>query len=158
MSDDDWQWTFDLVLRHAFLVAQIGGRALVEGGGGVLAFVASISGLTSSPMHAPYGAAKAALMSLVRSVAVEIGPKGVRVNAVAPGGTLTPRMLEVLSADAQEAAARAVPSRRMAVPPDLAGALLFTVSDLASYVNGQVLVLDGGGHQSFPYSVEHFDE
>src|SRR3954471_11504792 len=55
-TDAEWEWTFDMVLRHAFLVAQVGGRALADGGGGVLAFVASISGLTSSPMHAAYGA------------------------------------------------------------------------------------------------------
>ncbi len=156
-TDDDWEWTFDLVLRQAFLVAQIGGGALAERGGGVLAFVASISGLTSSPLHAAYGAAKAGLMSLVRSAAVELGPRGVRVNAVAPAGTTTPRMLEVLDAEARESITQAVPLRRMAEPADIAGSLLFVVSDLASFVNGQVLVVDGGGHQSFPYPVGHLD-
>ncbi|HUP73148.1 MAG TPA: SDR family oxidoreductase [Acidimicrobiales bacterium] len=156
-TDAEWEWTFDMVLRHAFLVAQVGGRAIADGGGGVLAFVASISGLTSSPMHAAYGAAKAALMSLVRSVAVELGPRGVRVNAVAPGGTLTPRMLEVLSPDERESMAQLVPSRRLSEPSDIAGGLLFVVSDLAANVTGQVLVVDGGGHIAYPYPVDQLD-
>ena len=157
-TDDEWQWTFDMVLRHAFLVAQIGGRALADGGGGVLAFVASISGLTSSPMHAAYGAAKAGLMSLVRSVAVELGPRGVRVNAVAPGGTLTPRMLEVLSPEERARVSQIVPTRRLSEPSDIAGSLLFAVSDLAANVTGQVLVVDGGGHIAYPYPVDQLDD
>jgi NAD(P)-dependent dehydrogenase (short-subunit alcohol dehydrogenase family) len=157
-TDADWQWTFDMVLRHAFLVAQVGGGALADGGGGVLAFVASISGLTSSPMHAAYGAAKAALMSLVRSVAVELGPRGVRVNAVAPGGTLTPRMLEVLSPEERTRVAQVVPSRRLSDPSEIASGLLFAVSDLASNVTGQVLVVDGGGHVAYPYPVDQLGE
>ena len=156
-TDAEWEWTFDMVLRHAFLVAQVGGRAIADGGRGVLAFVASISGLTSSPMHAAYGAAKAALMSLVRSVAVELGPRGVRVNAVAPGGTLTPRMLEVLSPEERESMAQLVPTRRMSQPSDIASGLLFVVSDLAANVTGQVLVVDGGGHIAYPYPVDQLD-
>jgi NAD(P)-dependent dehydrogenase (short-subunit alcohol dehydrogenase family) len=156
-TDTEWEWTFDMVLRHAFLVAQIGGRALADGGGGVLAFVASISGLTSSPMHAAYGAAKAGLMSLVRSAAVELGPRGVRVNAVAPGGTLTPRMVEMLSPDERASMAHLVPSRRLSEPSDIAGGLLFAVSDLAANVTGQVLVVDGGGHIQYPYPVDQLD-
>jgi NAD(P)-dependent dehydrogenase (short-subunit alcohol dehydrogenase family) len=157
-TEADWEWTFDIVLRHAFRVAQIGGRALADSGGGVIAFVASISGLTSSPMHAPYGAAKAALMSLVRSVAVELGPRGVRVNAVAPGGTLTPRMLEVLSPESRAVVTRVVPSGRLSEPADIAGGILFAVSDLAANVTGQVLVVDGGGHIAYPYPVDHLGD
>src|SRR5687768_7667340 len=81
-SDEDWDWTFGMVLRHAFLLAQIGGRAMAETGG-VLTFIASVSGITSAPLHAPYGAAKAGLVSLIRTTAVELGPKGIRSNGVA---------------------------------------------------------------------------
>ena len=80
VSDDEWAWHFDIVLRHAYLAVQLGGRLLADGG--VMVFVASVSGLTSAPRHAAYGAAKAGLMSLVRTAAVELGPAGVRVNAV----------------------------------------------------------------------------
>ena len=67
LTDEDWDWHFDIVLRHAFLAMQIGGRALAAAGGGVMVFVASVSGITSAPRHAAYGAAKAGLMSLVRT-------------------------------------------------------------------------------------------
>src|SRR6185295_5005187 len=66
LSDDDWRWSFDMVLGHAFLLAQLGGKALADDGGGVMVFVASVSALTSAPRHAAYGAAKAGLVSLVR--------------------------------------------------------------------------------------------
>jgi NAD(P)-dependent dehydrogenase (short-subunit alcohol dehydrogenase family) len=154
-TDDDWEWTFDIVLRHALLVGQIGGRRLAATGGGVLAFVASISGLTSAPKHAAYGAAKAGLMSLVRTLAVELGPAGVKVNAVAPGGTWTPRMSAALGDDAREIISAGIPRRRMALSDDIASALLFLCSPLSDYVHGQVLVVDGGGHIDYPYSMEH---
>ena len=80
LSDEEWDWHFDVVLRHAYLAAQVGGRALLGAGGGTLVFVASVSGLTSAPRHAAYGAAKAGLMSLTRTAAVELGPAGVRVE------------------------------------------------------------------------------
>jgi NAD(P)-dependent dehydrogenase (short-subunit alcohol dehydrogenase family) len=154
-SDDDWQWTLDIVLRHAVVAGQVAGRIMSEGGGGgVIAYVASISALTSAPMHAAYGAAKAALMSLVRSMAVELGPAGIRVNAVAPGGTLTPRIAALLGEAGQQASAKAVPLGRMAQPADIAAGLLFLLSDLADFVTGQVLVVDGGGHVKYPYSMD----
>jgi NAD(P)-dependent dehydrogenase (short-subunit alcohol dehydrogenase family) len=154
-TDDDWAWTFDMVLRHALLIGQIGGRRLAAGGGGVLAFVASISGLTSAPKHAAYGAAKAGLMSLVRTLAVELGPAGVKVNAVAPGGTWTPRMSAALGDEARETISAGIPRRRMALSEDIAAALLFVCTPLSDYVHGQVLVVDGGGHIDYPYSMEH---
>ena len=151
VTDDEFGATFDIVLRHVYLAIQVGGAALVADGGGVLSFVASISGLTSAPRHGPYGAAKAALMALVRTAAVELGPAGVRVNAVAPGGVLTPRMAPLLDGEIRRRTEAVVPLRRMAVPRDIANGLLFLSSDLASFVTGQILTIDGGGHISFPY-------
>jgi len=153
-TDEDWDWTLEIVLRHALLVGQIGGREFVDNGGGVLAFVASISGLTSSPQHAVYGAAKAGLMSLVRTLAVELGPAGVKVNAVAPGGTWTPRMAQAIGEEGRRVISERIPRRRMAIPADIAAGLLFLCSPLSDYVHGQVLVVDGGGHIAYPYSME----
>ena len=93
MTDEEWDWHFDIVLRHAFLAMQYGGRAMAASGGGAMVFVASVSGITSAPRHSAYGAAKAGLMSLVRTGAVEMGPSGIRVNAVAPGVVWTPARL-----------------------------------------------------------------
>ena len=151
VGDGDWDWQFDIVLRHAYLAVQLGGQRLAAGSGGVLAFVASVSGLTSAPNHAAYGAAKAGLMALVRSAAVELGPSQVRVNAVAPGVVWTPRVSAQLGADGEARNVANTPLRRVAQPADIAAALLFLCSDLASYVTGQTLVVDGGVGAKFPY-------
>src|SRR5262249_58598848 len=82
-TDEDWDWSFGMVLRHAYLSAQLAGGVMADRGG-VMGFVASVSGLTSAPHHAAYGAAKAGLMSLVRTIALELRPQGVRANALPP--------------------------------------------------------------------------
>ena len=151
-SDEDWDWTFGMVLRHAFLLAQVGGRALSDHGG-VMAFVASVSGITSAPLHAPYGAAKAGLVSLIRTTAVELGPKGVRANGVAPGVVWTPRISALLGDQGRDDQARNAPLRRVAQPADIAAATLYLCSDLSAYVTGQVLVVDGGVSAKFPYGM-----
>ena len=151
ITDEEWDWHFDIVLRHAFLAAQIGGRMMAAFGGGVLVFVASVSGITSAPNHGAYGAAKAGLMSLVRSAAVELGPSGVRVNAVAPGVVWTPRISVYLGDEGRERNNANTPLRRIAEPADIAAALLFFASDLSSFVTGQTLVVDGGVGAKFPY-------
>jgi NAD(P)-dependent dehydrogenase (short-subunit alcohol dehydrogenase family) len=150
-SDEDWDWNFDMVLRHAFLFAQIAGRAMLDSGaGGSMVFVASVSGITGAPRHAAYGAAKAGLMSLVRSLAVELGPL-VRANAVAPGFVWTPRIAAVLGDEGKAKMERNPPLKRLAQPADVASAILYLASDLSAYVTGQTLVVDGGVNAKFPY-------
>ena len=151
LTDDEWNWHFDICLRHAFLAMQLGGRALAAAGGGAMVFVASVSGITSAPRHSAYGAAKAGLMSLVRSAAVELGPSNVRVNAVAPGVVWTPRVSGLLGDEGRERNERNAPLRRVAYPADIASALLFLASDLAACVSGQTLVVDCGVGAKFPY-------
>ena len=150
LTDDDWEWHQEIVLRHAFYAMQLGGRALAERGGSMV-FVASVSGISSAPQHAAYGVAKAGLMSLVRTAAIEFGPQGVRVNAVAPGVVWTPRVSAYLGDEGLERNRANTPLRRVAQPADIAAAILFLVSDLASYVTGQTLVVDGGVGTKFPY-------
>jgi NAD(P)-dependent dehydrogenase (short-subunit alcohol dehydrogenase family) len=152
IDDESWDWALDMNLRHAYLLAQEVGRTMVANGGGTMVFIASVSGLTAAPMHAAYGAAKAGLMAWVQSVAVELGPHGVRANAVAPGTILTPRMDAVFT-DAQRAANDSnAPLGRMGATPDIAGAALFLSSDLSAYVTGRTLVVDGGVDAKFPYN------
>jgi len=150
MTDEEWDWHFDIVLRHAFLAMQYGGRAMRDHGG-TMVFVASVSGLTSAPRHSAYGAAKAGLMSLVRTGAVELGPFGIRVNAVAPGVVWTPRVSAFLGEEGHARNVTNTPLRRVAQPADIAAALLFFASDLAAYVTGQTLTVDGGVGAKFPY-------
>ncbi|MHB8511591.1 MAG: SDR family NAD(P)-dependent oxidoreductase [Actinomycetota bacterium] len=148
-SDEDWNWTFDIVLRHAFLFSQAAAKAMPNGG--VMTFVASVSGITSAPLHAAYGAAKAGLMAWVRSLAVELGPRGIRANAVAPGLVWTPRVGGYLGEKGRAINERNTPLRRVAEPSDIASAILYLSSDLASFVTGQTLVVDGGVGSKFPY-------
>jgi len=150
VDDDNWNWHFDIVLRHAFLAMQLGAAAMKESGGAMV-FVASVSGVTSAPLHAAYGAAKAGLMSLVRTGAVEFGRDNVRVNAVAPGMVWTPRVSSYVDEAGKKRNEDNTPLRRVALPADIAGPLLFFMSDLAGYVTGQTLIVDGGVAAKFPY-------
>lgn len=154
LSDSDWSSTHDLVLRHAWLAIRHFGRVLADRGAGSLTFVASVSGLGTAPGHAAYGAYKAGLGSLVRTAALELGPAGVRVNAVAPGFTLTPRMREVLDEAQLANAGAAEPLPRWTTPSDIAAGISFLVSDLAVAVTGQVLVMDGGATITYPYRLQ----
>jgi NAD(P)-dependent dehydrogenase (short-subunit alcohol dehydrogenase family) len=151
LDDETWDWQFDIVLRHAMLAMQYGSRAMAAMGGGTIVFVASVSGITSAPRHAAYGAAKAGLLSLVRTGAVELGPSGIRVNAVAPGVVWTPRVSAFLGDEGHRRNVDNTPLGRVAQPADIAAAILFLTSDMSSYVTGQTLVVDGGVAAKFPY-------
>ena len=133
----------DRNLRSAVVVHQCVAAAMAADElGGSIVSISAATGLASSPFHALYGAAKAALIALARTEAVEWGPLGIRVNTVAPGGVQTRP-----AADPEEMARSeraAVPLGRRAVPDDIAGAALFLLSDLSSYISGHTLVLDGG--------------
>ena len=97
LSDDDWEYSVDAVLRQFFNLSRAAGRVLVaQGSGGSLVSISSVSGIGGAPFHAPYGAAKAGLMSLTRSLAIELAAAGIRVNSVAPGAVATPRVVERL--------------------------------------------------------------
>lgn len=153
-SDEDWDWHQRVNIRHAFLLAQLGGRALTRHGGGTLVFVASIAGVSGAQNQAAYGAAKAGVISLVKSAAVELGPHQVRVNAVAPGVICTPRVGAALGSERRQAWAESTPLRRLGRPSDIASTALFLSCDLSSFMTGQTLVVDGGTGQKFPYPTE----
>jgi NAD(P)-dependent dehydrogenase (short-subunit alcohol dehydrogenase family) len=131
-------------LRYIFLAARELARRLIERGApGAIACVASVDGMIASTNHAAYGAAKAGLVHLAKSLAGEWSQYGVRFNVVAPGGMVTPRA--PLRDEAQERQAmRLVPMQRRGGVDDIAMALTFLVSDMAKYVTGQTLAVDGG--------------
>lgn len=112
--------------------------------------VAWISGVFASPGHAAYGAAKAGLLSMVRTAAEEWWPSGLRVNAVVPGAVRTPRIEETLMEGA------VIPEEmlaRMASPEEIAGPIAYLVSPLARKVTGETIVIDGGTSTGFPYAL-----
>jgi len=152
MTLEEFNRSILLNLTSFFLPAQAVARSLrARGAPGAIACVSSVSGLTAAPNHAGYGAAKAGMINLVRTMADEWGPWGIRVNAAMPGSAATPRL--TLNAEGQ-AKMNAVmkdkiPLGRAADPDELAKALLFLLSDLASYVTGHNLHVDGGWTSTF---------
>jgi NAD(P)-dependent dehydrogenase (short-subunit alcohol dehydrogenase family) len=139
-----WDGQMALNLRYFFLVSKAVAQGMIRrGSGGRILGIASVDGQRASPMRGAYGAAKAGLISLVQTMAVEWAPHGIRVNAIAPGHIVTPRLYD--TPHRQEAYARSlIPMRRRGTVEEIGKAALFLVSDLASYVNGTVLDVDGG--------------
>ena len=120
-----------------------------------MAFVASVSGIYGAPNHGAYGAAKAGVMALTRTMAQEWGQFGIRVNSVAPDAIDTPRVVaarEAAGRSAEEtlASQQKMTLGRMGVPFEIAGPLVFLVSDLASFITGQNIIVDGGRRAAFP--------
>lgn len=156
ITQDDWARQYDLNLRHAVLLSQHMGRLLGDRalgpGDGTMVFVSSVSALSAAPQHAAYGALKAALSAWVRSLAVELGPLGIRANAVAPGAIATPRTAPLIAPADVEAYAALSPLGRMGTTADIAGAALFLSSPLSAYVTGVTLVVDGGIGSTFRYA------
>ena len=162
MTPDQWdgmltygEEQFDAVihmnLRYVYLINQaVANQIVKQGGGGSMASVASVSGLNGAPQHGAYGAAKAGLMSLTRTMAVERGQYGIRVNALAPGSVKTPRATQGGTIDADARAKDSIPIQRACEPYEIASGLLFLLSDLASAVSGHTLVVDGGAMAQFP--------
>ncbi|HET6335692.1 MAG TPA: SDR family oxidoreductase [Polyangiales bacterium] len=138
----------DLNLTAALICAQKANALMqAQAGGGCILNIASISGLRASPGTAAYGAAKAGLLSVTESLAIEWAPK-VRVNAVSPGLVLT-ELAELHYGDTagQKAAAATVPLARLATPADVGDACVFLASPQASYISGANLVVHGGGER-----------
>ncbi|MFE4956020.1 SDR family NAD(P)-dependent oxidoreductase [Streptomyces sp. NPDC056653] len=151
MTEDVWDQQFDICLRHVMLVLRHGLGLLKGVEGASFTFVSSVSALRGSAHNSAYGAAKAALESLVRSAAVEFGPLGIRVNAVAPGIIWTPRFVEILGDEGRRANDENTPLGHIAQPSEIASALLFLSSGMAGHITGQTLVVDGGVNAKFPY-------
>jgi NAD(P)-dependent dehydrogenase (short-subunit alcohol dehydrogenase family) len=141
-DDAGWDRQFDLVLRHVYFTMLESLPHLDCDS--TLVFVSSLAGHRVCENQAVYGAAKAALDQLVRGAAVEFGPKGIRVNAVAPGFVRTPRLDAALSEEFWNGLRSYIPSGSAANPEDIAGPLLFLSSRLARQINGVVLPVDGG--------------
>jgi NAD(P)-dependent dehydrogenase (short-subunit alcohol dehydrogenase family) len=141
-QDDEIEWQLGIVLRHALYTLRAAARLMPRGG--PITFVGSMSGNRAVANQIVYGTAKAALHHLVRGAAAELGPQGIRVNAIAPGFIRTPRLLELLDTAQWNEIDRHVPTGQAATTAQIASTLLFLSSDMASHVNGAVLPVDGG--------------
>lgn len=141
-TDEEWNWQFEVVLRHMFLTLQLGAPAMSNGG--AIVFVGSISGDLCVPAETVYGSAKAAQHHLVRAAALEYARQGIRINAVSPGFTRTPRLLALLGEENWSEIDRAVPIGSAAQSSEVASIVLFLASDLSKHILGQVITVDGG--------------
>lgn len=140
-SDENWDLIFELNLRYVPRVLRAALRVFLEQGhGGSIVSVGSVVSATGSPMAAAYGAAKAGLASIARSVAAEYGGEGIRMNVVAGGAIATP----VAAGAGADALNDWIPLRRLGESTEIANAVVFLASPLASYITGQSLVIDGG--------------
>lgn len=142
---DAWRKVLDTNLTGIFLLTRGIARGMVSRRRGSIINIASNGGLVPAPGLGAYCTSKAAVIHLTRCMAVELGPKGVRANCIAPGLVET-RMARALIEDPKghDAYVRANPLRRHAQPEEIAGAALLLASDAGSYANGEVVVVDGG--------------
>jgi NAD(P)-dependent dehydrogenase (short-subunit alcohol dehydrogenase family) len=145
IDEGDWDYTFAVLVKGVFLGMKHAARVLkAQGGGGSILSTASIAGLSGGDGPQAYSAAKAAVINLTRAVAIELAPQRIRVNAICPGGILTP-LIHRGSPDAMRPLLEKFqPWPDAGLPENIAGAALFLSSDDASFVTGEALVVDGG--------------
>jgi NAD(P)-dependent dehydrogenase (short-subunit alcohol dehydrogenase family) len=145
LTEADWDYVMDTNLKGAFFVAQAIGRNMLERGSGRIVNVSSQAGLVGLRDHAAYCASKAGLGLLTKVLAVERGPRGVAVNAVAPTVILTP-MGEQVWGDPKIGSPMLakIPLGRFGQPEEVAGTVAFLASDLAGMINGEIVAIDGG--------------
>lgn len=147
VSLTDWNRVIGVNMTGTLLMSQAVLPGMMARGGGAIVNVASISGLLGWPLSAAYCAAKGGVVQLTRQMAVDYGPHNIRVNAVAPGTTLTP-MIERLFSDMDPGARAAITDRhplgRFAQPIEIARAIAYLASDRASFISGAILPVDGG--------------
>ena len=146
LAADDWRAVIDVNLTGTFLVARaVARRWIAAGRPGAIVNVSSMNGVAAGPNAGAYGASKAGIALLSAQMALEWGPAGIRVNAVAPG-LIDAGMSEPIYADPVTRAAREskVPLGRLGTADDVAAVVLFLLSDAAAYVTGQNLLVDGG--------------
>ncbi|MFL5563898.1 MAG: SDR family oxidoreductase, partial [Gemmatimonadaceae bacterium] len=143
LKDDDWDAVQNANLRGAFAAIRACSRGMMKKRSGRIINIASIVGLIGNKGQANYAASKAGLIALTKSVARELGSRNILVNAVAPGFIET-EMTAAMTAEARDALGKQIALERLGTVQDVAAMTAFLASDLASYITGQVFVVDGG--------------
>jgi NAD(P)-dependent dehydrogenase (short-subunit alcohol dehydrogenase family) len=144
VNRSDWRQLFTANLETAFFMSQaIAAELRARKLPGSIVSVSSISGMNTAPFHVAYGTAKAAVAAMTRTMAVELALDGIRVNAVAPGVTETAASRTYVDED-PDRDRQAIAMGRRGKPEEQAGAILFLLSDLSTYITGQTLLVDGG--------------
>jgi len=143
----DFIWAYQLNVFSVFRLCQICAPHMEAAGGGAILNISSMSAENKNVRMASYSSSKAAVSHLTRNIAFDLGPKNIRVNAIAPGAIRTDALATVLTPQVEQAMLRHTPLARLGEPSDIGYAALFLCSPAAAWVSGQVLTVSGGGVQ-----------
>jgi NAD(P)-dependent dehydrogenase (short-subunit alcohol dehydrogenase family) len=147
VTEAEFDHLMDINDKGVFFGAQAAAKRMLETGGGSIINISSVAGLVGSGPYVTYNASKGAVKLMTYALAAKLGPEGIRVNAIHPGmieTTMTTEDVPIFGTDQEAAFLEMIPSRRAGQPEDVAKAAVFLASDLADYVNGESLVVDGG--------------
>jgi 3-oxoacyl-[acyl-carrier protein] reductase len=145
MSESEWDETIDVNLKSIYACCHAAARVMIPRRRGTMVLVSSTAGQRGEPFHSHYAATKGAIISITKSLAAELGSRGISVNCVAPGWVATDMTEAALNDTKVRRKIRdLIPLGRVATPDEIAGPILFLASDLASHVNGEVLNVNGG--------------
>ncbi|MCE6949685.1 7-alpha-hydroxysteroid dehydrogenase [Cereibacter sphaeroides] len=147
MPMDTFRWAYELNVFSLFRLTQLCAPHMEAAGGGAVLNISSMAGENRNRMMASYASSKAAVNHLTRNVAFDLGPKGIRVNAIAPGAIKTDALASVLTPAIETAMLKHTPLGRLGEPEDIAHAALFLCAPASSWISGQVLTVSGGGVQ-----------
>ena len=143
MSDEDWNTVLDTNLGGTFYTCRAAARGMMKKRAGSIVNLTSVVGIHGNPGQTNYAASKAGIIGFTKSLAKELASRGVRANAIAPGYIQT-ALTDVLPEEVQQAILANTPMARLGTPEDVAGAVRFLCSDEASFITGEVLLVDGG--------------
>jgi 7-alpha-hydroxysteroid dehydrogenase len=147
MPMSDFQWAYQLNVFSLFRLCQLCAPHMAAAGGGAVLNISSMAGENKNQRMASYGSSKAAVNHLTRNLAFDLGPKNIRVNAIAPGAIKTDALATVLTPEIEKAMLKHTPLGRLGEPSDIANAALFLCSPASVWISGQVLTVSGGGVQ-----------
>jgi 7-alpha-hydroxysteroid dehydrogenase len=147
MPMSDFHWAYDLNVFSLFHLCQLAAPHMAKAGGGAVLNISSMAGENKNKRMASYASSKAAVNHLTRNIAFDLGPMGIRVNAIAPGAIKTQALESVLTPDVEKAMLKHTPLGRLGEATDIAHAALFLCAPASQWVSGQVLTVSGGGVQ-----------
>ena len=146
LSEEDWDRTQDVCLKAVYMGSKYAIPEMIKSGGGAIVNISSVNGIITNPHFAAYSAAKAGMLGLTRSIALDYGLQGIRANVICPGFIANERGVQRLATDPQEewAMSEMQPIGRYGKPEDVAYMALYLASDESGYVTGATFVIDGG--------------